>query len=66
MSTIGNPIVITIAKTKEGLYSFSVQDEENRDRDGVREVFDLVEPVLRKHYQPVRTFFKPIKKARRS
>ena len=62
----GNPIVITIARTKDGLLSFSVADEENRDRDAVKEVFDLVEPVLRAHYQPVRTFFRPIRKARRS
>lgn len=66
MSASGNPIIITIARTKDGLYSFSVQDEENRNRDGVKEVFDLVEPVLRAYYQPVRTYFRPIKKVRRS
>jgi len=61
-----SPITVRIAETKEGLVSFSIHGEENPpDRAAVKLMWDLVEPVLREHFRPVRTYFKPIKKARR-
>lgn len=61
-----SPIVITISETKAGLIAFTVQSEEDLpSRSNVKRVFDLVEPRLRAEFSPVRTLFKPIRKAKR-
>jgi hypothetical protein len=60
-----SPIVVRIAETKDGV-SFSIEGEENPPaRAAVKLMWDRVEPVLRQHYQPVRTFFKPIRKTKK-
>ncbi len=59
--------VITIEDDpKTGHVSLTIEGEEAPDkRSRVAHLFALVEPVLRDHFQPVTTFFRPVKKGGR-